>query len=96
MLGYGGHPITKSGHYSTTFGALRAVRADYRATPVPEDVGDVVVVPSWEYQSSRWPSLSLRLFADQIRQQIEIDREEAKWALKDLLWKERNNRGDEP
>lgn len=96
MLGYGGHPVTKSGGYSTTFGALRAVRADYKAAALPDEVGEVVVVPSWEYQSSGWPSLSLRLFADVIRAQIEIDREEAKWALKDLLWEERNNRGDGP
>ena len=31
MLGYRGHFSTKSRHYSTTLGALRQARADYRA-----------------------------------------------------------------
>jgi hypothetical protein len=32
-LGYRGHPITKSRHYSTTFGALRRSRATWRRRP---------------------------------------------------------------
>lgn len=90
MLGYGGHPVTKSVRYSTTFGALRAVRAAYRAGPVPDAGPEVVVVARWEYRFSGYPSLSLRLYADQMRRQIEEDRRESKWALADLLWEERN------
>jgi hypothetical protein len=89
MLGYGGHPVTKSARYSTTFGALRAVRAAYRAGPAPEAAGEVVVLARWEYRFSGYPSLSLRLYADQMRRQIEENRRESKWALADLLWEER-------
>jgi hypothetical protein len=89
MLGYGGHPITKSARYSTTFGALRAVRAAYRAGPAAGLGEAVVVVPAWEYAFTGYPSRSLRLYADQVRRDIEINREESKWALADLLWEER-------
>jgi hypothetical protein len=95
MLGYGGHPVTKSARYSTTFGALRAVRAAYRAGPAPQTAEEVVVVTQWEYQSSGYPSLSLRLFADQLREQIAFEREIGRWALADLRWEERGQ-GDGP
>jgi hypothetical protein len=36
-LGYRGHPITKSRHYSTTFGALRRARAAWRRRPARLD-----------------------------------------------------------
>jgi hypothetical protein len=36
-LGYRGHPITKSRHYSTTFGALRRARAAWRRRPASLD-----------------------------------------------------------
>jgi hypothetical protein len=64
-LGYRGHPITKSRHYSTTFGALRRVRAAWRRRPphldphadVRELLDDtdqaddvgVLVVKDWHY-----------------------------------------------
>ena len=95
MLGYGGHPVTKSARYSTTFGALRAVRAAYRAGPADEAAGEVVVVPSWQYRFSGYPSLSLRLYADQVREDIEVNRRLARDALADLRWAERGG-GDGP
>jgi hypothetical protein len=96
MLGYGGHPVTKSARYSTTFGALRGARAAYRAGAVPEADGQVVVVSTWEYRFSGYPSLSLRLYADQMRRQIEDDRRESRWALAELLWQERAWGGNGP
>lgn len=96
MLGYGGHPVTKSVRYSTTFGALRAVRSAYRAGPVPDAAGEVVVVARWQYRFSGYPSLSLRLYADQMRRQMQEERQDAQWALADLRWQERGGGGDGP
>jgi hypothetical protein len=39
MLGFGGHPFTKSRRYSVTFGHLRAERAEYRRAARPADPG---------------------------------------------------------
>ena len=39
QFGYGGHTLTKSRQYSTTFAALRAARTEWRST----DDGDVIV-----------------------------------------------------
>ena len=41
QFGYGGHPLTKSRQYSTTFAALRAARTEWRRTANGE--GEVVV-----------------------------------------------------
>ncbi|MEU5975217.1 replication initiator protein RepSA [Streptomyces sp. NPDC047315] len=59
MLGFRGHFSTKSRQYSTTLGALRQVRADYRAAqqraslglPDPDDPPDTttLVVAHWAY-----------------------------------------------
>jgi hypothetical protein len=64
-LGYRGHPITKSRHYSTTFAALRRARAAWRRRPPRLDPGaeirellddtddaedaGAVVVKDWHY-----------------------------------------------
>lgn len=64
-LGYRGHPITKSRHYSITFGALRRARAAWRRRParLAPDAGirellddldhaeekDVLIVKDWQY-----------------------------------------------
>lgn len=54
-LGYGGHFLTKSRRYSTTFGALRGARAEWRARRrngvVP---GDPSVVSHWELVGIGW------------------------------------------
>jgi hypothetical protein len=59
MLGFRGHFSTKSRRYSTTLGALRQVRADYRARQerqargLPEDLddteGSTLVLAHWTY-----------------------------------------------
>ncbi|MCX4551349.1 MULTISPECIES: replication initiator protein RepSA [unclassified Streptomyces] len=59
MLGFRGHFSTKSRRYSTTLGALRQVRADYRAgqqraalgLPNPDDHPEAttLVIAHWEY-----------------------------------------------
>ena len=62
MLGFRGHFSTKSRHYSTTFGALRAERAqhqrDHATTgslcPIPED-DTTVVVASWRFAGQAHP-----------------------------------------
>ncbi|MDF6043435.1 replication initiation protein [Streptomyces sp. JH14] len=53
MLGFRGHFSTKSRRYSTTLGALRQIRADYR-TAQEQDALDgepdtVLVLASWQY-----------------------------------------------
>jgi hypothetical protein len=59
MLGFRGHFSTKSRRYSTTLGALRQVRADYRARQerqargLSEDLddteGSTLVLAHWTY-----------------------------------------------
>lgn len=56
MLGFRGHFSSKSRRYSTTLGALRQVRADYRAAQQNESLGladtepdSVLVLASWQY-----------------------------------------------
>ncbi|WP_058044605.1 replication initiator protein RepSA [Streptomyces roseifaciens] len=56
MLGFRGHFSTKSRQYSTTLGALRQARADYRATQqrqalgLPEiEPGTVLVLADWQF-----------------------------------------------
>lgn len=53
-LGYRGHCLTKSRRYSTTYTALRGVRAAYRAGPALLDgrSADVVSVDAWRYVGS--------------------------------------------
>ncbi|MGH3517055.1 MAG: replication initiator [Haloechinothrix sp.] len=52
MLGFRGHFLTKSRHYSTTFTAIRRTRAEYRLDQEREalgllDLGDLVAVADW-------------------------------------------------
>ncbi|WP_329081433.1 replication initiator [Streptosporangium sp. NBC_01469] len=59
MLGYRGHFSTKSRYYSTTLGALRRTRADYRAAqartllglPDPAE-GNMLTLAEWRYAGS--------------------------------------------
>jgi hypothetical protein len=65
MLGFRGHFSTKSRHYSTTFGALRAERArhqrDHATTsslwPTPED-DTTLVVASWRFAGRGQPPIT--------------------------------------
>ncbi|MEU8710969.1 replication initiator [Streptomyces sp. NPDC048663] len=53
MLGFRGHFSTKSRRYSTTLGALRTARADWRraqtAPPVPQDGETTLVLAHWVF-----------------------------------------------
>ncbi|MEV3993367.1 replication initiator protein RepSA [Streptomyces sp. NPDC049837] len=88
MLGFRGHFSTKSRAYSTTLGALRQVRADYRARQerqargLPEDLDDAesstLVLAHWTYAGhghTPGESWLAQTIARDIRQGREIARE---------------------
>ena len=74
MLGFRGHFSTKSRHYSTTFGALRAERArhqrDHAPTeslwPVPDD-DTTLVMAHWRFAGQTYPPPLPPLSADASR-----------------------------
>ncbi|MYW04181.1 replication initiation protein [Streptomyces sp. SID3343] len=98
MLGFRGHFSTKSRAYSTTLGALRKVRADFRATqqrrslglPDPaaadgagDSEGSTLVVAHWEYAGhGHTPGESW--LAATVAHDIRTNRETAREALADL------------
>jgi hypothetical protein len=93
MLGFRGHFSTKSRRYSTTLGALRQVRADYRARQerrergLSEDLddseGSVLVLAHWTYAGQgHTPGESW--LAATIAKEIRLNREIAREALADL------------
>jgi hypothetical protein len=53
QFGYGGHTLTKSRHYSVTFGALRAARVNWHRDP--NDNGDVIVRTQLTYAGRGHP-----------------------------------------
>ncbi|MET7603224.1 replication initiator protein RepSA [Streptomyces avermitilis] len=94
MLGFRGHFSTKSRRYSTTLGALRQVRADYRAAqqraalglPDPGDNPEAttLVLSHWTYAGhGHTPGESW--LAANIRRDIQLNRETAREALPDQL-----------
>ncbi|MFF1354044.1 replication initiator protein RepSA [Streptomyces sp. NPDC058297] len=93
MLGFRGHFSTKSRRYSTTLGALRQVRADYRARQerqergYSEDLddteGSTLVLAHWTYAGhGHTPGESW--LAQSIAEGIRTNRELAREALNDL------------
>ncbi|MET9408142.1 replication initiator protein RepSA [Streptomyces sp. NPDC002935] len=93
MLGFRGHFSTKSRRYSTTLGALRQVRADYRAAqqraalglPDPDDNPEAttLVLAHWTYAGhGHTPGESW--LAANIRRDIQLNRETAREALAEL------------
>ncbi|MFE9972423.1 replication initiator protein RepSA [Streptomyces hirsutus] len=92
MLGFRGHFSTKSRSYSTTLGALRQTRADYRATqqrqalglPDPDDEeATTLTLAHWTYAGhGHTPGESW--LAANIRRDIQHNREAAREALADL------------
>ncbi|MFF3254842.1 replication initiator protein RepSA [Actinacidiphila glaucinigra] len=93
MLGFRGHFSTKSRRYSTTLGALRQVRADYRARqerrerglPDPDDTleGSTLVLAHWTYAGhGHTPGESW--LAATIARDIRTNRDTAREALADL------------
>ncbi|MFE7790533.1 replication initiator [Streptomyces sp. NPDC057460] len=87
MLGFRGHFSTKSRRYSTTLGALRQIRADYRAAQEQDALDDpdtVLVLASWEYAGhGHTPGESA--LAASIARDIQLNRETAREALQDQL-----------
>jgi hypothetical protein len=91
MLGFRGHFSSKSRRYSTTLGALRQARADYRAAQERQALGlderepdTVLVLADWQYAGhGHTPGESA--LAATIRRHIELNRETAREALQDQL-----------
>ncbi|MGW7054908.1 replication initiator protein RepSA [Streptomyces sp. NPDC054887] len=90
MLGFRGHFSSKSRRYSTTLGALRQVRADYRAAQEREALGlddrepdTVLVLADWQYAGhGHTPGESA--LAASIARDLQLNRETAREALADL------------
>ncbi|MEU1596360.1 replication initiator protein RepSA [Streptomyces sp. NPDC005708] len=91
MLGFRGHFSTKSRQYSTTLGALRQERADYRATQESEVLGlddiapdTVLILADWQYAGhGHTPGESA--LAATIARDLQLNRETAREALGDQL-----------
>ncbi|MET9931818.1 MULTISPECIES: replication initiator protein RepSA [unclassified Streptomyces] len=86
MLGFRGHFSTKSRRYSTTLGALRQIRADYRAAQerVDADPDTVLVLASWQYAGHGHTPGEAALAAT-ISRGIQLNRQTAREALRDQL-----------
>ena len=85
MLGFRGHFATKSRGYSTTLGALRDARADYRAQRDPQADGEpddesTIVVAAWEFIGAGYLNPGDVLLAAGVEASIRVARE----ALLDL------------
>ncbi|WP_064458243.1 replication initiator protein RepSA [Streptomyces hygroscopicus] len=87
MLGFRGHFSSKSRRYSTTLGALRQARADYRAAQEAAALGledaepdTVLVLADWQYAGhGHTPGESA--LAATIRRNLQLNRETARDAL---------------
>ncbi|HEY9371721.1 replication initiator protein RepSA [Streptomyces sp.] len=92
MLGFRGHFSTKSRRYSTTLGALRQTRADYRAAqerrerglPDPDEAeGSTLVIAHWSYAGhGHTPGESW--LAESIARDIQTNRDTAREACAEL------------
>ncbi|MEU6282428.1 replication initiator protein RepSA [Streptomyces sp. NPDC047028] len=95
MLGFRGHFSSKSRRYSTTLGALRQERADYRAAQEAAVLGvedrepdTVLVLADWQYAGhGHTPGESA--LAVTIARDLQLNRETAREALRDQLNDER-------
>jgi hypothetical protein len=90
MLGFRGHFSTKSRRYSTTLGALRQARADYRAAEQAAALGiadlepeTVLVLADWQY-AGHGHSPGESVLAASIARDLRIHRETAREALREL------------
>ncbi|MFJ2722847.1 replication initiator protein RepSA [Streptomyces sp. NPDC087437] len=94
MLGFRGHFSSKSRRYSTTLGALRQARADYRAAQEHAALGlddvepdTVLVLADWQYAGhGHTPGESA--LAATIARDLHLNRETAREALQDLRTEE--------
>ncbi|MCX5171784.1 replication initiation protein [Streptomyces antibioticus] len=90
MLGFRGHFSSKSRRYSTTLGALRQARADFRAAQEHAALGldgqepdTVLVLTDWQYAGhGHTPGESV--LAATIARGLQLNRETAREALRDL------------
>ncbi|MCX5342530.1 replication initiator protein RepSA [Streptomyces atratus] len=88
MLGFRGHFSSKSRRYSTTLGALRQIRADYRAAQQREELGlpdpaqdpTVLVLTDWLY-AGQGHSPGESILAASIARDLQLNRETAREAL---------------
>ncbi|WP_314222974.1 replication initiator [Streptomyces zaehneri] len=80
-LGYRGHILTKTRHYSTTYAALREERAEYRRGDTgPTDNPTVITESQWRYVGSGYTPGAARLAAG-IAYDIATSRELAREAI---------------
>ncbi|MFE1438090.1 replication initiator [Streptomyces sp. NPDC058739] len=91
MLGFRGHFSSKSRCYSTTLGALRQARADYRAAQEREVLGradvepdTVYVLADWQY-SGHGHTPGESALAASIARDLQLNRETAREALRDQI-----------
>ncbi|MFE2812637.1 replication initiator protein RepSA [Streptomyces nigra] len=93
MLGFRGHFSSKSRRYSTTLGALRQARADYRAAQEHAALGlddhdrepdTVLVLADWQY-AGRGHTPGESVLAATIARDLQLNRETAREALRDQL-----------
>ena len=90
MLGFRGHFSSKSRHYSTTLGALRQARADYRAAEQAQVLGlddiepdTVLVLADWTYAGHGHTPGESALAAG-IARDLQLNRETSREALREL------------
>ncbi|MGK9459845.1 replication initiator protein RepSA, partial [Streptomyces sp. G6] len=90
MLGFRGHFSSKSRRYSTTLGALRQTRADYRAAQEhaalaldDREPDTVLVLTNWQY-AGHGHSPGESVLADTIARGLQTNRETARDALAGL------------
>ncbi|MCH6161430.1 replication initiator protein RepSA [Streptomyces marispadix] len=90
MLGFRGHFSTKSRRYSTTLGALRQARADYRAAEQAQVLGlddiepdTVLVLADWTY-AGHGHSPGESALAATIARDLQLNRDTAREALADM------------
>jgi hypothetical protein len=96
MLGFRGHFSSKSRRYSTTLGALRQARADYRAAQERESLGfddrepdTVLVLTDWQYAGhghSPGESALAATIARDLQLNRETAREEMRTAAPEREW----------
>ncbi|MBV7250474.1 replication initiator protein RepSA [Streptomyces sp. S-2] len=91
MLGFRGHFSSKSRRYSTTLGALRQTRADYRAAKEhaalaldDREPDTVLVLTDWQY-AGHGHSPGESALAATIARDLQLNRETAREALQDQL-----------
>ncbi|MBT2368123.1 replication initiation protein [Streptomyces sp. ISL-10] len=88
MLGFRGHFSSKSRRYSTTLGALRQIRADYRAAqqrdelgrPDPDQDPTILVLADWRF-AGQGHSPGESVLAASIARDIQLNRQTAREAL---------------